>query len=244
MQCLIIGAGGIGTRLTPLAKVDMFDSFHIFDKDVYEDSNMARQGSRSLIGQVKSGVLKRSLAKLSPKLSEDYFAANGNFHLDRHIVRNTNEPTVVFCTVDQPTPRCDLHKWSRKGEGKRAPDIVIYGMNELQNGEAVLDIPAIPWWPDPAVLYPNSFYDGMDDANRPHCANLQNEGGVQAEQIATINGAIAGDMLWLFEAAMHMKRHPDWVTDPSLEIPLPYAVVTTALGKRTRQVMADGTKLS
>lgn len=237
MICTIIGAGGIAQRLTPLAKVSDFTSYTVIDHDMFEEKNLTRQGSLKTLGKYKTEVMVQTIQILDPHERIAISCPRKVAIRDMH----ETAPHVVFVTVDNSEARCLVHRASRSPEpGKRPPDLVIYGMNEWQNGEAVLDIPVIPWWPDPARLYPFSFYEGMDDENRPHCHDIQNEGGERAEQIATINAAIAGDMLWLFEAARHMQRHPKWITDPSLEIPLPYAVVTTGLGKRTLTVAAGG----
>jgi molybdopterin/thiamine biosynthesis adenylyltransferase len=237
MNCVLIGFGGIGSRLSALGKISDFNRYIIFDNDTYEESNVGRQSTSNLTGRKKAEVAKEVYSVITPH--ECQVEANP-IKLTSVNLPSLEEETIVFCTVDNPAGRIAVHEWARSANNVRRPDIVVYGMNELENGEAVLDIPAIPWWPDPSKAYPNSFYEGQDATNQPHCSNLQNEGGVVAEQIATINATIAGDMLHLFEAARHMQRNPQWITDPSLEVPLPWAHVTTALMKKTRRIYAGG----
>jgi len=241
MNLFLIGFGGIGSRLTPLSKVSDFTHIHIYDNDTYESGNETRQGASILEGRKKAEVGKGMWDLMAPHdptvraLSEEKFQG----------AIQTNDPTVIFCTVDNAEGRCAVHRWAREpAENIRPPDIVLYGMNELENGEAVLDLPAVPWWPDPAKLYPRSFYEGLDAAQRPHCTTLQEQGGTVAEQTATINATVAGDMMWLFEAARHLQRNPRFMTERSLEIPLPHAVVTTALVKRTLRIYSGGDKVT
>jgi len=238
MNLIIIGFGGIGSRLMALAKVDKFDSIVIYDDDEYETKNITRQGAASIVGRKKASIAQEAFTASAPH-SPTVIGKAEKFSINSPAWKK-NEPSVVFCSADNSKARTYLWEWSHGvlRDAPRAPDIVIYGMNELYNGEACLDIPGIPWWPNLAQELPNSFHQGADEADRPHCSTLVEQGGEIAEQTAMINATVAGDMCWLYQAAQHILTNPHWVTDPTLEIPLPYMVTCAQLVKTTRSCHA------
>ena len=74
----------------------------------------------------------------------------------------------------------------------------------------------------------------LEERTGPHCADVEDSGSEEGGQLATINATIAGDMIFLYQAALTMLENPTWMTNP--DMPLPTRIVTSRLRKVTHVV--------
>lgn len=185
MKALVIGAGGVGSWLTPaLCLLIGKENVTVMDGDTLEEGNLNRQlFTFDDIGKNKAAALaERYLCEYS----EEWY----HFGLLEH-----DRNTVLMVCVDNNPARMEALK-ACDYEGCRA----IFAANERTSAEAYVYLPA--WRStnlDPRVMYPEMLADRSGD---PRARGIGCTGAAQLEtpQLVTANLMAGALALHLFVA--------------------------------------------